>query len=71
MTKEKKYTLQLISSIVLVAFGCILIMMGFWIQPQGEIHPSVLAAFGEVLTFAGAVIGVDYSYKYKSERDNK
>ena len=71
MTKEKKHTLQLICSIVLVAFGCILVALGFIVQPTGEIHPSVLTAFGEILTFAGAVIGVDYNYKYKSERDNK
>ena len=71
MTKEKKHTLQLLASIALVAFGCILIALGFFVQPTGEIHPSVLTAFGEILTFAGAVIGVDYNYKYKIDRDKK
>ena len=71
MTKEKKHTLQLISSVVLVVFGCVLIMMGFWIEPTGEIHPTVLTAFGEILTFAGTVIGVDYNYRYKMDKDNK
>ncbi len=71
MTKERKHTLQLMSSIMLVVFGSVLIMMGFWVHPIGEIHPTVLTAFGEILTFAGAVIGVDYNYKYKSEKDNK
>lgn len=52
-------------------FGCVLIMIGFWVKPTGEIHPSVLTAFGEILTFAGAVIGVDYNYKYKSEKDKQ
>ncbi len=28
--------------------------------------PTVLVAFGEALTFAGAVIGVDYHYKHKT-----
>lgn len=67
MTQDKKHTLQLIVSVIVVAFGCALITFGFFMQPIGEIHPSVLTAFGEVLTFAGAVIGVDYNYKYKSE----
>ena len=70
MTKEKKHTIQLISSILLVVFGCVLIAMAFFVPPTGEIHPTVLTAFGEILTFAGAVIGVDYRYKYKSERDS-
>ena len=70
MTKDKKHTIQLISSILLVVFGCALIAMAFFVPPTGEIHPTVLTAFGEILTFAGAVIGVDYRYKYKSERDS-
>ena len=68
MTKDNKHTIQLISSICLVLFGCVLIMLGFFIQPTGEIHPSVLTAFGEILTFAGAVIGVDYNYKLKTNK---
>lgn len=71
MTKDNKHTVQLISSICLVVFGCVLIMLGFFIQPTGEIHPSVLTAFGEILTFAGAVIGVDYNYKLKSKKEEE
>lgn len=71
MKTETKNTLQLIMSVVLVIFGCTLITLGFFITPTGEIHPSVLTAFGEILTFAGAVIGVDYNYKYKRERDER
>lgn len=71
MTKDGKHTIQLISSILLVLFGCVLITLGFFFDPAGEIHPSVLTAFGEILTFAGAVIGVDYNYKYKRDKDAK
>ena len=71
MTVEEKHTLQLIMSVLLVVFGCLLILAGFIVKPTGEIHPSVLTAFGEILTFAGAVIGVDYNYKYKREQNNK
>ena len=63
--------MQLITSICLVAFGCTLVALGFFVQPTGEIHPSILTAFGEILTFAGAVIGVDYNYKYKLDKDHK
>ena len=38
--------------------------------PTGEIHPSVLTAFGEILTFAGAILGIDYNYKSKAQKDN-
>ena len=34
---------------------------------QGEIDPSVLVAFGETSTFAGALFGVDYRYRRKIE----
>ena len=45
--------------------GMALLFMGFWYAPEGEIHHSVLIGFGEVSTFAGALFGVDYSYKYR------
>lgn len=44
-------------------FGCALITAGFIVNPSGYIDPTVLTAFGEILTFAGAVLGIDYSYK--------
>ena len=57
--------LQLILSVVLCAFGVLLLVAGFLIPPMGEIHHSVLIAFGEILTFAGSLIGIDYKYRYK------
>lgn len=38
---------------------------GFWVVPTGEIHNSVLVAYGEISTFAGALFGVDYTYRFK------
>ena len=67
---KHKATLQLISAIVLIIVGCGLLIAGFIMPPPGEIHNSVLIAFGEILTFAGALFGIDYHYKYKTnERD--
>lgn len=62
-SKERRMRVQLVMAVVLVAFGCGLIATAFFVPPTGEIHPSVLTAFGEILTFAGAVIGIDYKYR--------
>lgn len=43
--------------------GCGLLIAGFIVAPLGEIHQSVLIGFGECLTFAGALLGIDYRYK--------
>ena len=52
--------------VILVAFGCILIITAFFVPPMGSIDPTVLTAFGEILTFAGAVLGIDYKYKQEN-----
>ena len=59
--------LQLILSVILCGFGAMLLLAGFVIPPVGEIHHSVLIAFGEILTFSGSLIGIDYHYKYQNK----
>ena len=61
----KRLTVQLTMAILLTMSGIVLLFCGFWIEPQGEVDNSVLVAFGEISTFAGALFGVDYSYKLK------
>ncbi|WP_455638846.1 hypothetical protein [Parabacteroides sp.] len=61
----KRLTVQLIIAILLTLSGIVLLFCGFWIDPQGLIDNSVLVAFGEISTFAGALFGVDYTYKFK------
>ena len=56
---------QLITAVGLCVAGVILLFLGFSLPPSGEIDPSVLVAFGEISTFAGALFGVDYKYKYR------
>ena len=56
---------QLILSISLCGFGVLLLVAGFVTPPAGEIHHSLLIAFGEILTFSGSLIGIDYKYRYK------
>lgn len=53
-------TRQFWFAVSLVVFGCGMLVAGFIVSPIGEIHSSVLAAFGEIMTFAGAVLGFDY-----------
>lgn len=63
----KRTNVQLVMAVLLCAADLILIFSGFWVAPTGEIHNSVLVAFGEISTFAGALFGVDYSYKIRKE----
>lgn len=63
--RVKKQSVQLWIAVLLTAAGILLLFCGFWTAPQGEIHNSVLVAFGETSTFAGALFGVDYKYKQK------
>ena len=67
--QNRKLTIQLILAVSMAVFGCVMIVAAFLVPPTGEIHPSVLTAFGEILTFAGAVLGIDYNYKSKAPKD--
>ena len=57
--------IQLLTAAVLSFGGLILLFCGIFIAPQGEIHESILVGFGEVATFSGALMGVDYVYRIK------
>ena len=46
-------------------FGCVLLVAGFIVNPLGVISNSVLVAFGEILTFSGAILGINYLYSSK------
>lgn len=69
MTDEQKMTVQLWLGVVLAVSGIALLAVSFCVPPLGVIDASVLAAVGEVFTFSGALIGIDYTYKYKRYRD--
>lgn len=60
-----KPSIQLITAAVLAIGGLVLLFCGVYIASQGEIHESLLVGFGEVATFAGALFGIDYTYKFK------
>ncbi len=50
---------------VLCLAGVALLAIGFYAPPQGEIHSSVLIAYGEISTFAGCMFGVVYHSNYR------
>lgn len=54
---------QLIAALGVTALGCGLLTAGFIVDPAGQIHQSVLIGFGECLTFAGSLLGIDYHYR--------
>lgn len=66
--RKHKPTIQLLAAVLLIIVGCGLLIAGFIVPPPGEIHNSVLIAFGEILTFAGAVFGMKYHYQYGDSR---
>ena len=61
----KRVTVQLVIAVLLTLGGIVLLFSGFWVDPDGVIDSSVLVAFGEISTFAGALFGVDYTYKFR------
>jgi hypothetical protein len=60
-----KFDIQLLTAAVLSIGGLVLLFIGTFITPPGQIHESLLVGFGEVATFAGALFGIDYVYKHK------
>lgn len=65
LNNKQKMTIQLWLGVCLAIMGILLLWVSFFVPPMGIIHSSVLAAIGEVFTFSGALIGIDYTYKYK------
>ena len=67
MTNDK-WNIQLITAFVLALGGLVMLFCGIYISPLGEIHESLLVAFGEIATFSGALMGIDYTYRFKEKK---
>ena len=63
--RNKTELIKLWLAVGLCIFGCTMLVAGFVVAPLGIIHQSVLIAFGEIITFAGAVLGINYAYQSK------
>ena len=66
-----KLSIQLITAAILAIGGLVLLFCGVYIAPQGEIHESLLVGFGELATFSGALMGIDYTYKFKQKGEQR
>lgn len=53
---------------LLMLFGCIMLIIGLFIEPQGQLHSSLLIAFGEIGTLAASVLGIDAIYTNKLQQ---
>ena len=67
MKNERENIIQLVTAAVLSIGGLVMLFCGVYIDPLGQIHESLLIGFGEVATFAGAIFGVDYTYKKRQK----
>ncbi len=68
---KKESLIQLLIAALVSLAGIALLFVGTLLAPQGEIHETVLVAFGEIATFAGSIIGIDYHYKIRNDREEK
>lgn len=57
-----KEVLMFAIAIVSIVAGFVLLFMGMCIPPEGEIHDSVLTAFGIICMFVGTLLGVSMHY---------
>ena len=55
-------------AIGLMVFGCVVLLIGLLTPPEGQIHQSVLIAFGEIATLAAGVLGIDAIYTNKLQK---
>lgn len=63
-----KETLTYGLAIASLAAGFILLFAGMFLPPEGQIHESVLTAFGIILVFVGSVLGLDMHYADKTKK---
>lgn len=68
MKKHTKFKWMIICAVIMVLAGVILIFTGMFVPPIGEIHPSILTALGEFLTFSGSLFGLNTNYRIKTEQ---
>lgn len=56
--RMRRISVQIRCGVVVFMVGIVLVLAGFLAPPLGVIDSSVLIALGEILTFAGALLGV-------------
>lgn len=69
-TKEKDVNVsrewaKLWLGIILAAFGMGIVIFSLIVPPVGAIHATVVTTFGTILTFVGALFGIDSNAKIR------
>lgn len=57
----KEVIIYILAIVVMIA-GLFLLFIGLFIPPEGEIHGSVLTAFGTVCIFVASLLGISIHY---------
>lgn len=57
-----KEVIIFVMAIVVMTAGLSLLFIGLFIPPEGEIHNSVLMAFGSVCIFVASLLGISIHY---------
>lgn len=58
MTKDNKDNITVCSAIAMLVFGSVLTTIGFFLEPMGEVHDSVLWVLGQCFLYAGGALGI-------------
>lgn len=61
--KFNQHSLQVYLALLLSFSGLVLLFLSLCLPPKGVIDTSILIAYGEVMTFSGALLGIDYHYR--------
>ena len=59
---HKFFDYKIIVSVILCVAGIFMLIASMFLPPQGEIHPSIIGAAGEVFTFSGALAGIKVNF---------
>ena len=63
----KEVVIYLLAIIAMIA-GLTLLYLGLFIPPAGEIHESVLTAYGLISIFVGSLLGITIHYANELEK---
>ena len=55
-------------AVITMLSGLTLLFMGLFIPPEGEIHESVLTAFGLISIFVASLLGISIHYANELEK---
>lgn len=70
METSRKHIAEYGSAIAALAVGFGLTIAGFIVPPTGEVHGSVLAVLGEMITYAAGIFGVSLYFHKEITRLN-